>query len=141
MTVTILPAPVAAFPPLALAIRLLDDIHVFAEVLRKVLPQLDDLLAMGRDLATNLEKALPMLEELNGNMGGAIPHVGSLNGHLDTVVPLMALLDVRAGLSGLSSLTPIDGAFDRLGRVVDRIPGARMVDRLPGWRKDAAATA
>lgn len=120
---TVLPAPIAAIPPVALVVRLLDDIHAFAQLARNLAPHIDELIPLVRELTNQLDKGLPLIVDLNGHLEGALPEISSLNKHLDDAVPMLMRFDPV--LNGFGVLTPIDGAFDRLGQMVNLIPGRR----------------
>lgn len=127
---TYLPAPLAALPPIALAVRLLDDVHAFAELARRVAPHVGEGITLLRQLVAHLDKGLPLVVELNDHLEGALPEISALNGHLGDAVPLLMRFDPV--LNGFGVLTPIDGAFDRLGQMVNLIPGRRKDAPAPG---------
>ncbi|AEF41154.1 hypothetical protein [Hoyosella subflava] len=120
---TLLPATIAAIPPVALIVRLLDDVHAFAQLARQVTPHIGEGISLLREVVHHLDTGLPLIVQLNDHLEGALPEINTLNGHLSDAVPLLMRFDPV--LNGFGVFTPIDGAFDRIGQMVNLIPGRR----------------
>jgi len=106
------------FSPPVLLVRLLDDIHALAQFAQAFAQRFDDTLDVMismQNMMPLMEKALPVMEEQNRTMAAALPV-------MERVTP--ALLQTTGLLTA-----PIGGALDRVGRVVERLPGRSSQNR------------
>jgi hypothetical protein len=102
--------------PPALLIRLLDDIHALAQFAQAFASRFDETIDVMKNMDRQtqqmmpfMEKVLPVMQEQNRTMAAALPV-------LERITP--ALLQTTSMFT-----SPIGGAIDRVGRVVDRLPG------------------
>jgi len=123
------------FPPL-LIVRALDDLHELAVASRNLsaVDQLESRLAGLLDLAARIESGLPsiaaLLEQLDA-LNAQLGNIATVAEPVSEVLP--AVERINASVSVLTETTstlaaavgPLQGASERLGRIADRLPGAR----------------
>jgi hypothetical protein len=131
--------------PPALVTRTLSDLAAIARAAREAPERLDRLLVVGEDIAASARNALELLERLDARAGELIElgatmralgervdargaeivdratKVVETGGELITVLPAFE----RA----LEMATPLEGAIERVGRLVDRMPGGSAARR------------
>ncbi len=138
--------------PPALTLRALDDLHSLAQALPDLLElgrRLDarggDILELGERLESSVTALLQAglrlddrareLAELGGSLAevGCTMHPDAVAVHERTAEAIAAVEELSAALPTLERAvglaTPLEGAVERLGRVVDRLPRGR---RPPG---------
>jgi hypothetical protein len=127
-------------PPLAL-LRALDDLHTLAqradtavELLERLDARADEILALGASIDARGQSIVELGEQLHA-LGEEIHSQGILIEQRASEVATRGA-ELVASLPTLESavalVTPLEGAVERLGRMVDRLPG--------GARRGPAAT-
>lgn len=125
----------------ALAVRALDDLHVLAREVPRALDLLEQLaerggqiVDMGERLELHAERVLVLGEQVlsMGNRFDALGHTMadearatqeaaiSVVGAAHEILTAMPLLEKAIALG-----EPLEGAVERIGRIVDRLPGGR----------------
>ena len=147
--------------PVVIAARVLSDLGAIATAARETPAKLDRLLALGEDVAATGRGMLEVAERLDQRAEAVLELGMSLDGRADDLlrlgVHLQALgeridargaeiVDTAAGVvdtgselismlptleRALEMATPLEGAIDRFGRLVDRLPGGGAPRRRP----------
>lgn len=127
--------------PPRLVLRALDDLHTLAEFAKTLPAEVTELQAIGRELlATGREiQALGLRieeqiqgmavigENLDRRGEELLAQASSVEGRLDKVIdalPTIEAFEVSATTLA-QTVVPLQGVADRLGRITDRLPGAR----------------
>ena len=142
-------------PPLAVVNRVLSDLGAIARAAREAPDQLDRMLELGEEIAAIGRSVLAIGERLDGRAHAILELGARLDGRTTELIDLgtrMHALGDRVDARGaevasqagavvetateliavlptleraLEMATPLEGAIDRFGRLVDRLPGGR----------------
>ena len=120
--------------------RVLSDLSDLARVAREVPARLDAIDARAREVQSQLDRALELAETMDRRLAHAIEigenvveMVGVANRHAVAMTEAAREVAVRGAevAAALPTLeravaiaTPLEGTVERLGRIVDRLPGA-----------------
>ncbi len=127
--------------PPKLVLRALDDLHTIAVVAESLNGRLDRLEARAEEIQEQLGVAIDVAVAIERRGEEVIATVAKIEARVDDVIEQAALISERAQLVATTGaevaaalpllqraveLTePLEGAVERLGRVVDRLPGGR----------------
>jgi hypothetical protein len=125
--------------PPKLILRALDDLHKIAVVAESLNGRLDRLEARAEEIQEQLGVAIDVAVAIERRGEEVIATVAKIDSRVDDVIVQAALISERAQLVATTGaevaaalpllqraveLTePLEGAVERLGRVVDRLPG------------------
>jgi hypothetical protein len=158
MSVRLLGLPIE--PPHVVINRVLSDLAAVARAARSAPAQLDQMLALGEEIAAIGQSVLEVAERLDGRAAAIMDLGERLDGRTGELIELGQRIeklgrgiDARGGeivaganlvadtgaelIAALPTLeravemaTPLEGAIDRFGRLVDRLPGGAPRRRL-----------
>jgi len=115
--------------PPRMVMRALDDLHAVAQAAR-ALPDIEArILARVGEIQEQFDQALEIGRALEGR-GGELKTLGDrLDAHATAFLELATGLDEmnRSAEAMAAVAEPLHGAAERLGRIVDRLPGGRAV--------------
>lgn len=128
-----MPSPADILIPPRLLLRALDDLHrlaVSAEIAMKQLDKLDrradQILALGQKLDDRADEVVALGNQMS-SLGRDIRAQGEvIEKRADAVVKTgMQIVDALPTLErAVGIVSPLEGAVERMGRIVDRFPGA-----------------
>jgi hypothetical protein len=127
--------------PPRLVLRALDDLHALAEAAR-TLPEVErrltarvealevtgrELLVLGERVEVSVQAAVAAAAALDAHGADLLGAAERLDQRLGSVVEALPTIEAfEASAKALAqAVVPLQGVADRLGRVVDRLPGAR----------------
>jgi hypothetical protein len=139
--------------PPKLVLRALDDLHTIAVVAESLNGRLDRLEARAEEIQEQLGVAIDVAVAIERRGEEVIATVTKIDARVDDVIAQAALISERAQLvattgaevaaalpllqRALELTEPLEGAVERLGRVVDRLPGGRRGPAKPTATKPA----
>lgn len=141
-----MPGPLDVLFPVRLTLRALDDLHKIALASDRgltILERLDDRAERIEELAERFMEVGERLDRRGGEMlefGGAMEQLGRelseqakvMDEHAAQVEALgeQIVASIPTFEQAVTLVTPLEGAVERIGRAVDRLPGDRR-RRLP----------
>jgi hypothetical protein len=113
--------------PARLIQRAVDDVGAIATVARDLPARLDELNDRADRVLDQLDRGIALGETIATNSEAMVALAGRIDARADALIALgERMIETGVSLQRAASIAePMEGAVERLGRAIDRLPGGR----------------